>query len=543
MKKVLSLALSVVIFFSLLSISVPATEVKANEQSEQQQIEATVEAYLKKCVESIYSYKKQDVSKDTIRNVLIAARSESPTKLEQDISSFAQFQKKSGFELMNALDIKESGVKAVLNNLDLQEDRVAYFGHLHETQKITYSYFNTDYRFHATVVEGNYAVADVSEYLDYQYSFCGEPTFEITNYNISLIRVNDTWMIAEVVSDDSYFQSYYNEGFDLQTELRGYDEAFSRMEEPSLVKGSESTLATTSSDIAYNKQNAANYALTYSTQSDDGSGTPTFKNSNFPWFGADCMNFVSQCMWAGFGGSNSYADIGTYYGMDKVGSYTWWANNTTGTNSWSSCSNFRSYVNSSNGSSEKGVLCSTGDVAYNSNQLPFSTSDLIGAAIHVKGESGGTVFALAHAIFVNNATGSTRDTVYFTSYNNCRKNRLLSLSFPSSTSDLNNKMFVMVPRTFQSGSTGTRLWADLNNAVAMNTQVSLKGYSNVQCNTFGMNIYNPNGTAMANYSWSNTSSVTQNYNGFNMAGAWKIVLTGIDSANTTKTFTYTIRVY
>ncbi len=543
MKKVLSLALSVGMIFSLLSTSVLATEVKANEQSEQQQIEATVESYLKKCVESIYSYKKQDVSKDTMKNVLIAARSESSTKLEQDISSFAQFQKKSGFGLMNALDIKESGVKAVLDNLDLQEDRVVYFGHLHETQKITYSHFNTDYRFHETSIEGNYAVADVSEYLDYQYSFCREPTFEITNYNISLIRVNDSWMIAEVVSDDSFFQSHYNEGFDLQTELRGYDEAFSRVEEPSLVKGSRSTLATTSSDIAYNKQNAANYALTYSTQSDDGSGTPTFKNNNFPWFGADCMNFASQCMWAGFGGSNSYADVGAKYGMDSVGSYTWWATNSNGTPSWASCGNFRSYVDGSKSSSEKGVICDTGDVAYNSNQLPFSASDLIGAVIHVKGEVNGTPYALAHAVFVNNATGSTRDTVYFTSYNNCRKNRLLSLSFPSSTTDQKNNMFVMVPRTFRSGSTGTRLWADLHNTVPMNSQEFLTGCCNVQCNTLTMDIYDPNNAAKGHYSRTNASSMIQSYSGFNMAGLWRIVLTGIDSTNTTTTFTYTVRVY
>lgn len=87
---------------------------------------------------------------------------------------------------------------------------------MHETQKITYSYFNIEYDFYETVVEGNYAVTNVSEYLDYQYSFCAEPTFEMTNYNVSLIKVNNRWVIAEVISDDPFFLSYYNEGFDLQ---------------------------------------------------------------------------------------------------------------------------------------------------------------------------------------------------------------------------------------------------------------------------------------------------------------------------------------
>lgn len=255
------------------------------------------------------------------------------------------------------------------------------------------------------------------------------------------------------------------------------------------------------------------------------------------------MNFVSQCIWAGFGGSNSVTDINNGYGMDKAGTHVWWASSTTGTSSWASCSNFRNYVSNSKGASEKGLICDTGDVAYNSDQIPFTASDLIGSAIHVKGYNGSTPIALGHAVFVNNATGSTRNTVYYTAYNNCRKNRLLSLSYPSSTTDVNNRMFVIVPRTFKEGSTDTRLWSDLHNATAINTTVTLRGYSNVQCKTFDMQIYNPNGDLRTTYNFSNTNSISANYNGFNMTGAWTIVLTGVDSSNTTKKFTYIVRIY
>lgn len=451
---------------------------------------------------------------------------------------------------MNSLNVKETGTKALLNNLELQEDRITYFGHLHETQNITYSYFNTDYQFHKTVVEGDYAVTDVSEYLDYQYSFCDESTFEIYDYNISLIKVEGVWKIAEVTTNDPFFLSYYNEGFDLQEEIQGYDSALARnssITNESLPASPESNAVAavaSSSDITYNKQNAVNYALTYSTQDDDTLATPSYRNTSFPWWGADCMNFASQCIWAGFGGSNSYSDIGSLYGMDNTGSYTWYANNSTGTGSWCSCGSFRSYVSSSNASSETGLKCSTGSVAYNSDQMPFSSSNLIGSVLHVKGyDNNGNEDPFAHAVVVNNATGTTREDVYFTGYNICRKNRRLSLSCPSSTWNTNNGIFVIVPTAFQNGSSGLRLWTDLHNATLINTPLILKGYSNVQCNMFEMDIYNPYGTCVMNYDWYNTSSVSANFNAFNIEGTWKVVLTGTDSSNNTKTFTYTVRIY
>ena len=193
------------------------------------------------------------------------------------------------------------------------------------------------------------------------------------------------------------------------------------------------------------------YALTYSTSGDDANSTPSYKNEQFYWNRISCQLFVSQCIWAGFGGSNSQADINNRKGMDTTGEYQWWstetlynnpAYNDAGSpedqswNSWIYCPRFKVYIDGVRSNpSESGVVCETYDVPYNSNNLVGSSGltqdDLVGAALLVKGSSG----EHGHAVLLNNATGTTRSTVYFTAYNTCYKNIKLSLRYPSSTSN------------------------------------------------------------------------------------------------------------
>lgn len=81
-------------------------------------------------------------------------------------------------------------------------------------------------------------------------------------------------------------------------------------------------------------------------------------------------------------------------------------------------------------STESGIVCDTHSVPYNSDNMVGSSgltkNDLIGAALHVNGAD-----PLGHAVIINNATGTTRQTVYYTCYNNCAKNIRLSTRFPS----------------------------------------------------------------------------------------------------------------
>lgn len=528
-----------------------AAEAELTELNDRTEIEAVTESYLNSCTEGIYFHSGEMDSSQTLTAVMMDTLTAEETSMEESISVAAldDFVEESSPTLLESMDRSSIFMKDMVMDLSTMENRTAYFGHVYEEQDITYSYFNADYVFNAVKVEGDYALAEVNEILDYQYSFCDEPTYEMIQYNVLLMKLNGEWVIADVISDDQFFQANYdNADYDLETAIDGYDEvtdtayiAENGLDDQSVTV----TAANGSGDISYIKENAVNYALMHTTSDD--SGTPSFKNDRFPWFGADCMNFASQCIWAGFGGSNSTTDIANGNGMDKVGSNSgntaWWANNTSGTNSWASCRNFRLYVTNSAGSADKGLLCDMIPTAYNSNTLAFSAEDLIGAILHVQGSSNGSPVAGGHAVFVNNATGNTRDKIYVCAYNNCAKNKLLSTGWPASSTETTKGITAIVPRTFQGGEEGTRLWADLHNVFVDKTATrTLNGYSNVTLASLQMVVYRPNGTPVMDWTVYNTDHISTTYNEFNISGEWSIKLIGVDVDGDTTTWWHTIRV-
>lgn len=193
-------------------------------------------------------------------------------------------------------------------------------------------------------------------------------------------------------------------------------------------------------------------------------------------------------------------------------------------------------------STESGIVCDTHSVPYNSDNMVGSSgltkNDLIGAALHVNGAD-----PLGHAVIINNATGTTRQTVYYTCYNNCAKNIRLSTRFPSSKSSTDNKIYVMVPRYLRgaNGATSNYLYADLQNALVKGTsgvRQTLYGRSVSAVSSLTMKVYKPN-TANAAYTFkASNKNVVSGSVLFNVAGEWKVVVsgTGLDP------FTYIIRV-
>jgi len=244
--------------------------------------------------------------------------------------------------------------------------------------------------------------------------------------------------------------------------------------------------------------------------------------------------------------------------MDTSGSYQWWSTDSKynhpnyndpgspsdkGWNRWIKCSQFKVYVDGVKASStESGIVCDTHSVPYNSDNMVGSSgltkNDLIGAALHVNGAD-----PLGHAVIINNATGTTRQTVYYTCYNNCAKNIRLSTRFPSSKSSTDNKIYVMVPRYLRgaNGATSNYLYADLQNALVKGTsgvRQTLYGRSVSAVSSLTMKVYKPN-TANAAYTFkASNKNVVSGSVLFNVAGEWKVVVsgTGLDP------FTYIIRV-
>ena len=531
-------------------------------------ITATVESYLRDCAYAVYYHDAIDTREHTILSVSIGIDATASKKIDSLVRTYCDETRTSTIGVLeDTIANSNKNTQALANNIKLQEARIAYFAYLYKTQDITFSYFTPTYATANVIVNGDTAFAQVYERLDYQYVGCSDPTSELTEFNVGLMQIDGKWLIAEVASDDTFFVTFSTGGFDLASAIKDYDASLKReaiyasVDTPGEIGFASHNNAQMAAigglNYSYNKQSAANYALTYSTQSDN-TATPSYKNTNFCWDPASCSLFASQCVWAGFGGSNTLADINAKHTMDASGTYTWWSTSSTWSN-WASCSAVRSYITgSSSNLSEIGVTADLFYVPYDSASLTtgyvndrsssgtgsFSGTtktvpyaDLVGAVVQVKGSSGGSPVRFGHAIFINNATSGARSNIYYTAYNNCAKNKLLSTSYEGSSSTYD--YCVIVPRTFRSGSSTNRLWANLQNAVSSGTTLSLASYASTSCATLVTKVIKPDGTVAATYSGANTSSWSGSHN-FNVVGTWKVEVTS--TSPSLATFTYVVRV-
>ena len=165
----------------------------------------------------------------------------------------------------------------------------------------------------------------------------------------------------------------------------------------------------------------------------------------------------------------------------------------------------------------------------------LTQNDLIGAALHVGKNSG-------HAVLVNNATGNKRSDVYFTAYNNCRKNVKLSTKYPADSGNNDAKIYVMVPRYIRNanGATANYVYARLENAMVKGSGFSrtLYGYAKSPVTNMVMHVYKPGQSSIA---YTFTSVSNDEVSGsvfFDTIGDWKVVVMGTNLP----TFTYIIRI-
>lgn len=488
-------------------------------------------------------------------------------------TAFRSSQKAAPYKGAN-IDFGE--ISSLEEILVLHQEYVAFYGHINELERTTYKYFTPTYEVLNAEVNGNLAVVDVCETLDFQYSECDEPSSMTTHYYVSLVKNGDRWLVMAIESDDIFYETYREGGFDLKEEISGIDAAYAHQEvsqtaaaETSAEENTAQVLSAlvSNTDRVYNGNNAAMYALTYSTQSDDGSKSPSYKNERFYWTSASCQLFASQCVWAGFGGSNTQDDINNRQVMDTTGSYQWWSTKTRynhpdyndagsptdyGWNSWILVSQFRKYVNAvKDSATESGIVCDTYEVAGSSDDMVgnsgLTADDLTGAVLHVKGRAKNSDgvwvdVALGHAIMLNRAEGTTRQSVYYTSYNNCGKNIRLSTKFPKGSSNL-NKVYVMVPRYFRgcNGASENYLYATLQNAQQMGTTgktITLDGYAKQSVITLSLRVYAPGESEYSKHFVSHSTTSVSGTVLLDKAGDWKVEV----YSPTVGTYTYIVRV-
>lgn len=259
------------------------------------------------------------------------------------------------------------------------------------------------------------------------------------------------------------------------------------------------------------------------------------------------MNFASQCVWAGFGGSNNYSHVNNKYGMDTSGSYTWWCTKSSNVNSWSSCSAFNTYIKNSNSSTEKGLQGDIEVTPYNSSTITwdYAANDLVGSVMHVRGkDKNGNWAPFAHAVFVNAANSLSRSDIFICCYNSCKKNVKLG-TYWSTGNDSTYGIRTIKPRVFVQGETGARVWGDwVTNVTVTNTSRTLKGYGNQIFTTLTLKLMANNGGVVKTWTANNASSVTGTYADWYSTGdtEWIIEVTGTTSTGTTVTWNGAVRV-
>lgn len=233
-------------------------------------------------------------------------------------------------------DISDGSLAAMVSSVELHQKEIAWRAYLHAVSNSSYKYFNPYYRVVSIEVEGAIAVIELYEMLDYQYEELENASFEGNPCLLSLVKVEQGWLVLSVEVDDEFYEEYRNTGFDLEEEIAGQErirereaqecEQISDIEPASVVLPEDPA-----TDRVYYGTNAKNYALTYSAATDSGNRDSTVYNRNFYYANsASCMLFASQCVWAGFGGSNTAREIACqqadygYYGDKQVVEYGEW---------------------------------------------------------------------------------------------------------------------------------------------------------------------------------------------------------------------------
>lgn len=177
--------------------------------------------------------------------------------------------------------------------------------------------------------------------------------------------------------------------------------------------------------ISYNRSGAASYALSHTNNSGDSVRTQNYNPLFYAYPGNDCADYVSQCLWAGFGGSDSSYGIQVHvYPMitsPEGAVYPWYADSATdGSTMWINAYSLINDATSNYSNGYYGVQMYTESV--NSVALGDVVLDSSGAG---------------HVEIVTNVSGAPDwGTIFVSSHTNNRYNAPLSTPYPNTKSRL-----------------------------------------------------------------------------------------------------------
>ena len=349
MKRILAMLLSVICVLSFTCVST-----YADEKSEDEEKAASIaESYLSAAAKNMWLYESNNLAEHTIQELVDT----SGNSLLSDMST----------------DVNTQKILSSMDNITFVQEKSKYFREMRQRQDIQRNDFALEYAVTSASIEDNVATLSIIEHISFHYSTFPDTLSELVNYyDVDLIKCNGSWYVSDVTSTNDDFDAIYK-GSEFTAEkadeiialrdahsLNDTSAIEAIMDDYNLSDNSNATLAGNTTWYNYNATNATAYAYTYVSQMFGKSNWSDFDNTaketgrsyynqNFYDWGqdnTDCQNFASQCIWAGFNGSNAvnqiynastkeYSPI-----MDNGGSYKWTGatrNHLVNSASWSCC--------------------------------------------------------------------------------------------------------------------------------------------------------------------------------------------------------------
>ena len=411
-ERTLSLLVCLTIFCSMLLTPLagaaeiemePGTE--AESEAEDTAVKNAVESFLRNYQEQAMLYEDRDLLSGTVADPALILTGQAETQVYH-------------------VGRKDVTLAQLRENFVFLEKKAAFYAAMRQMQGIYRDNLQLVYTLDDMEVTAlNAGSISVKETAQFRYTDSDRLSVNETFYTVYLVYCGDQWLIADV-TDGSRFDTIYKSQGAAFDEGAALSEFAANLERDGCTLSFPYTPSEAEGRILYNGANAAAYAYTYA-RPDAGASRSAFYNSQFYSYagqGGDCQNFASQCMWAGFGGSQTSAAVKEHsLPMDVSGDSQWFGRAASGGKinySWISCQSFRKYLTGStdgtgrggsNAAADTGMYATILDVAAASGFSGVTAEELVGAAAHVEGVGG----AYAHAIVLTAATGTRRSEIWF----------------------------------------------------------------------------------------------------------------------------------
>ncbi|MBQ4047385.1 MAG: amidase domain-containing protein [Clostridia bacterium] len=298
----------------------------------------------------------------------------------------------------------------------------------------------------------SYYIMDADKIRDDQRTYIGN------SFRLTIQKEGSSYIISDIESEyDNLYHEYKYAAFDKNeyTEMSIRNMQTLREKTSEYVESKlylyEDRSSTTVNCITnpYSPTQAAAYANIYSKTNDI-----EHRNREFFYINdADCANFVSQCVWAGFGGDQLHvggAATTTYpYDANGTTENTCWYRSSTGYSSWyGAVSLYEKYAIGSNASQTeygwKSITYEAWDESTQQNSFP-TTYNYHGAIFFVQGALNGPHPENGHAIFISKATNNNPANMRYCAHTSPANNVVLA----DMQEYINNNIRVVIPTAYK----------------------------------------------------------------------------------------------